>query len=95
MVAVNGSKQIESAKIKQKMTDTTDEITAKIAASYEKLAAKFREKAERASEHLKDTKKDAKRAMYRRRFELYGDAATDLDGRVRLLKGGSEDNAAD
>jgi predicted nucleic acid-binding Zn-ribbon protein len=68
----------------------TADISAKIAASYEKLAGKFREKAQHAAEKVKDTKGEEKRALYRRRFELYGDAATDLEDRLRQLQGSGE-----
>ncbi len=65
----------------------TADISAKIAASYEKLVGKFREKAERAKDKLKDTKGEEKRALYRRRFELYSDTATDLEDRLRQMQG--------
>lgn len=68
----------------------TVDISARIAASYEKLASKFREKAQRAGDKIKDTKGEEKRALYRRRFELYGDAAIDLEDRLRQLQGGGE-----
>lgn len=68
----------------------TADISAKIAASYEKLASKFRQKAQRGAEKVKDAKSDEKRALHRRRFELYGDAATDLEDRLRQLQGGQE-----
>lgn len=65
----------------------TADISAKIAASYEKLAGKFRQKAQRAAEKVKDAKGEEKRVLHRRRFELYGDAATDLEDRLRRLQG--------
>lgn len=68
----------------------TADISAKIAASYEKLAGKFRQKAQRAAEKVRDAKGEEKRALYRRRFELYGDAANDLEDRLRQLQGSSE-----
>lgn len=68
----------------------TADISAKIAASYEKLAGKFRQKAQRAAEKVKDTKGEEKRTLYRRRFELYGDAASDLEDRLRQLQGSGE-----
>lgn len=92
MSTANIESKQKSAKIDHKRTEVTSEVTAKIAGSYEKLAVKFRDKAERASEHLKEAKNETKRTTYRRRFELYGDAATDLDERVRQLKGGSDNN---
>ena len=68
----------------------TADISAKIAASYEQLAGKFREKAKRAADKVKDTKGEEKRALHRRRFELYSDAATDLEDRLRQLQGSGE-----
>ena len=68
----------------------TADISAKIAASYEKLAGKFREKAKRAADKVKDTKGEEMRAFHRRRFELYSDAATDLEDRLRQLQGSEE-----
>lgn len=65
----------------------TADISAKIAASYEKLAGRLRQKAQRAAEKVKDTKGEEKRALQRRRFELYSDAATDLEERLRQLQG--------
>lgn len=69
------------------LKEETADITAKIAASYEKLAGKFRQKAQRAAEKVNDAKGEEKRALHRRRFELYGDAATDLEDRLRQLQG--------
>lgn len=69
----------------------TADISAKIAASYEKLADKFRQKAQRAAEKVKDAKSDRKRALHRRHLELYGDAATDLEDRWRHLRGNAEE----
>lgn len=80
------SKKPKPIDLKQETAD----ISAKIAASYEKLAGKFRQKAQRAAEKVKDTKGEEKRALYRRRFELYGDAATDLEDRLRQLQGSGE-----
>jgi predicted nucleic acid-binding Zn-ribbon protein len=68
----------------------TADISTKIAGSYEKLAGKFRQKAQHAAEKVKDAKNEEKRALYRRRFELYGDAATDLEDRLRQLQGSGE-----
>lgn len=72
--------------LKQESAD----ISAKIAAGYEKLAGKFREKAKRAADKIKDTKGEEKRALHRRRFELYGDAASDLEDRLRQLQNGAD-----
>ena len=66
------------------------EVQAKIVAGYEKLGGKFREKSQRAAERLKSEKGESRRAMYRRRFELYGDAAQELDERIQNVRGRSE-----
>ena len=63
------------------------EVSAKIAAGYEKLAAKFRERSQLAAERLKSVKGESKRAIHRRRFELYGDAAQDLSERLQDIQG--------
>ena len=61
--------------IGDKLRLETDEITAKIDAAYVRLAHKLRAKADKAKDALDAAKKDTKRAILRRRFELYGDAA--------------------
>ncbi|GJE45689.1 hypothetical protein [Methylobacterium soli] len=71
----------------KKLERDAAEVTAKIVAAYEKLAGKLREKSHRAEDRLKSAKSENKRAMYRRRFELYGDAAQDLDERLRAVRG--------
>lgn len=63
------------------------DVSAKIAAGYEKLAAKFRERSQRAAERLKTVVGESKRAIHRRRFELYGDAAQDLSDRLQNIQG--------
>ena len=70
------------------------EVQAKIVAGYEKLGGKFREKSQRAAERLKSMKGESRRAMYRRRFELYGDAAQGLDERVQSVMGRSDKAAS-
>ena len=80
------AKETKPIDLKQETAD----ISAKIAASYEKLASKFREKAQRAADKVKNTRGEEKRALHRRRFELYGDAATDLEDRLRQLQGGRD-----
>lgn len=65
----------------------TADISAKIAASYEKLAGKFQQKALRAAEKARDAKGEEKQILHRRRFDLYSDAATDLKDRLRQLRG--------
>lgn len=80
------AKKPKSIDLKQETTD----ISAKIAASYEKLAGKFRQKAQRAAEKARDAKGGEKEILHRRRFDLYSDAATDLQDRLRQIQGSSE-----
>ncbi|WP_336488361.1 hypothetical protein [Methylobacterium nigriterrae] len=75
----------------KKAAQDAAETEAKIVAAVHKLVAKFQAKAQRAAERLKTAKGDDKRAIYRRRFELYGDVASDLEERVRRLRSGPED----
>ena len=88
MATANSESKQKSAKFDRKKSTATSEVTAKIAVSYEKLAAEFRRKSQRASDHIKDAKNEAKRTAYRRKFELYGDASIDLDDRARKLRVG-------
>jgi hypothetical protein len=62
----------------------SDEVTAKINGAYEKLASKLRRKADKAKGSMDAKKNDRKRALLRRRFELYADAANNLE--LRLAK---------
>lgn len=57
-------------------------ITAKIDAAYDKLASKLRGKADKAKASMDAKRDDRKRALLRRRFELYADAANDLEMRL-------------
>ena len=68
--------------IADRLRRETEEITAKIDATYEKLAHKLRAKSDKAKDGLDAAKKDAKRAILRRRFELYGDAAHVIEDRL-------------
>ena len=68
--------------IADKLMRETDAITAKIDAAYEKLAHKLRAKADKAKDGMDAAKKDTKRAILRRRFELYGDAAHDIEDQI-------------
>ena len=72
----------------------TADISATIAASYEKLAGKFQQKAQHAAVKAKDAKGGEKEILHRRRFDLYSDAATDLKDRLRQLQGRG-DNESD
>lgn len=57
-------------------------VRAKIAAGHEKLAAKFRRKAQQATQRIGETEDEGKRTMHRRRFELYSDAAQQLEDKA-------------
>lgn len=74
-----------------KVSQDAAETEAKIVAAVHKLTVKFQAKAQRAAERLKTVKGDEKRAIYRRRFELYGDVASDLEERVRLFRGSPDE----
>jgi hypothetical protein len=63
------------------------EVSARIAAGYKKLSAKLREKSHRAAERLKSVKGEDKRAIHRRRFELYADATQGLEKRLENIRG--------
>lgn len=60
----------------------SEKITAKIDAAYDKLASKLRGKADKAKASMDAKRDDRKRALLRRRFELYADAANDLEMRL-------------
>jgi hypothetical protein len=74
------------AKVASDHTDTlrqeSEKITTKINEAYEKLASKLRGKADKAKASMDAKKDDRKRALLRRRFELYADAANDLEMRL-------------
>lgn len=71
----------------------TADISAKIAASYEKLAGKFQQKAQHAAVKAKDAKGGEKEILHRRRFDLYSDAATDLRARLHQLQGHGDNDS--
>lgn len=72
----------------------SEKIAAKINEAYGKLASKLRGKADRARSALETKKSEKKRVLLRRRFELYADAANELEMRAaeRL---GAEDSDSD
>ncbi|WP_128562589.1 hypothetical protein [Methylobacterium crusticola] len=72
------------------MKRETAEVTEKIDSAYDKLAQKLRAKADKAKERAGTTKDEAKRAIHRRRFELYGDAAHDIEERLALRRAPSD-----
>ena len=57
-----------------------------IVAAHERLALKLRERAQRALEKAGEAGGERKRGAQRRRFELYGDAATEAEQRVADLR---------
>lgn len=62
----------------------SEAITHKIDAAYEKLAAKLRGKANKAEASMDTKRAGLKRDILRRRFELYADAANNLEMRLAL-----------
>ena len=80
--------------IADRLRGETDAITAKIDAAYERLAHKLRAKADKAKDGLDAAKKDRKRAILRRRFELYGDAAHVIEDQLAERRR-SRDEAGD
>ena len=65
----------------------SEKITGKINEAYDKLASKLRGKADKAKLALETKKGEKKRALLRRRFELYADAANELEMRVADRRG--------
>ena len=72
----------------------TEAVSAKIDAAYAKLAAKLRGKADKAKAAMDAKKSETKRAVLRRRFELYADAAHDIETRL-AERHGSQDPVGD
>jgi len=58
----------------------TADISAKTAASYEKLAGKFQQKAQHAAVKAKDAKGGEEEILHRRRFDLYSDCRHRSEG---------------
>ncbi|WP_246692852.1 hypothetical protein [Methylobacterium sp. WL64] len=73
------------------MKEESDKITSKIDESFGKLANKLRGKADKAKEKLGRTKKEAKRSVLLRRFELYADAAQHLEDHLAPRREGGSD----
>lgn len=59
-----------------------EKVGAKIDEAFGKLAKKMRERADKAKGKMDGTRKPEKRAVLLRRFELYSDAATNLEERL-------------
>lgn len=64
----------------------TSETNGKIADAYEKLAAKFRKRSEKADDKAVATEKEGKQEALRRRSKLFGKAAKDLEDKVAKLR---------
>lgn len=71
----------------------SEKIASKINEAYGKLAAKLRGKADKAKSALEAKKGEKKRALLRRRFELYADAANELEMRVAERRGPEDGNS--
>ncbi|WP_342111310.1 hypothetical protein [Methylobacterium sp. SI9] len=65
----------------------TEKIAGKINAAYEKFASKLRGKADKAKAGMETKKSETKRALLKRRFELYADAANEIEMRLADRQG--------
>lgn len=72
----------------------SEKITGKIDEAYEKLASKLRGKADKAKAGMETKKSKTKRALLKRRFELYADAAHEIEMRLADRRG-SDDTDSD
>lgn len=72
------------------LRDEGEKIAAKISEAYEKLASKLRGKADKAKTAMESKKGEKKRALLRRRFELYADAANELETLVVERRGSGD-----
>ena len=64
------------------LRDESEKISGKIDEAFEKLASKLRSKADKAKAGMETKKGEKKRALLRRRFKLYGDAAHEIEMRL-------------
>lgn len=71
----------------------SEKIAGKINEAYGKLASKLRGKADKAKSAMETKKGEKKRALLRRRFELYADAANELEMRVADRRGPEDGNS--
>ena len=69
------------------LSQESEKIAGKIDAAYEKLAAKLRGKADKAKAGMETKKSETKRALLKRRFELYADAANEIEMRLADRQG--------
>ncbi|MBP1183664.1 hypothetical protein [Methylobacterium sp. PvR107] len=72
----------------------SEKIAGKIDEAYGKLASKLRGKADKAKSTMETKTSAKKRALLRRRFELYADAANALEMRAAERRG-SDDGKSD
>ncbi|WP_267355265.1 MULTISPECIES: hypothetical protein [unclassified Methylobacterium] len=78
----------------QALRDESEKIGTKINEAFEKFASKLRRKADKANAAMEMKKSETKRALLRRRFELYADAANEIEMRLADRRG-SEDPDSD
>lgn len=64
------------------LSEETERVGARIDKSYEKLALKLRRRADKARAAMVKCKNRIKRAVLQRRFEIYANAARDIDQSV-------------
>ncbi|GJD32395.1 hypothetical protein PMNALOAF_3664 [Methylobacterium adhaesivum] len=64
----------------------TDETNARIATAYEKLSGKFRDRMRKADDKAQAAATKGKQEALRRRSELFGQAAKELEDKVAKLK---------
>ena len=69
------------------LREESEKTGGKINEAYEKLASKLRSKADKAKVRMEKKKGEKKRALLKRRFELYGDAAHEIEMRLADRRG--------
>lgn len=75
------------------LREESEKIAGKINEAYGKLASKLRGKADKAKSALETKKGEKKRALLRRRFELYADAANELEMRAAERRSPEDGNS--
>ena len=73
-------------KVQDHLKRETSETNGKIADAYEKLAAKFRRRSEKADDKAEATEKEGKQEALRRRSKLFGKAAKELEDKAVKLR---------
>ncbi|WP_246693014.1 hypothetical protein [Methylobacterium sp. WL64] len=71
----------------QALREESEKIGTKINDAYEKLASKFRSRSDKARAAMDTKRSETKRALLKRRFELYADAANELEMRLADRQG--------